>query len=319
MADGVELVQPYLGIPWEIYASINGQKGERADTQYGVDIKTNIANSGDYIISIIGDVPMDFPVHIAADKVNTLDYSLNAGTVKLIAYLDDETAATDGGVVWQLKTSSGEVSATKYGPEALFLLPAGHYQVDLSLGTSKVTAEVEIALGKHLDQRVTMGAGVIEMTGYYSEGGDIISEGATVEQRKFEPSLDGKHEYIATEYNAPAIFKTPAGKYQVVVTKDYATAAFDVEVKAGKVTKATGVLNAGFLAITSSEGATILIETAEKDISGKRKYIGTEYGTLNKAFSAGKYVVKITESNGEVLGEKEFEVKAGQRTEGSIP
>ncbi|MBZ0262653.1 MAG: VWA domain-containing protein, partial [Hyphomicrobiales bacterium] len=65
---------------------------------------------------------------------------------------------------------------------------------------------------------------------------------------------------------------------------------------------------------------TIEVFSAEKDISGKRKYLATEYGgAVNKAFEAGAYHVIAKGADGAVQGGKDFEVKAGERTEGTIP
>ncbi len=79
------------------------------------------------------------------------------------------------------------------------------------------------------------------------------------------------------------------------------------------------MLDGGYLAIDGPPGTMIEVYEAEKDLSGNRKHIATEYdGDINKAFEAGRYHAAITKDN-EVLGEKDFEVKAGQRTEGAIP
>jgi Ca-activated chloride channel family protein len=79
-------------------------------------------------------------------------------------------------------------------------------------------------------------------------------------------------------------------------------------------------LDGGYLALTAPANSTIEVFSAEKDISGERKYIATEYGgAVNKAFDAGAYHVVAKGADGAVLGEKDFDVKAGGRTEGSIP
>ncbi len=324
MAPGMELAKPFLDPYWEIYPSVNGQKGEKIATEFGVDIKYNLAQSGDYIVKIVGDgsnfdIYSEFPVHIEAGEVNQLNYSLNAGVVKFVAYFDDTTPVSDGSMYWQFRKPNGDLLATKYGPEVIFLLPGGRHKVEINLGSIKTEADVQVAVGEYLEQKVILGAGTIEVAALYSEGGETIPDGLTVELHKGQANLDGKHERIDTKYDAPSIFKTVAGKYQIVIIKDYATKSFDVELKPGQALKLAGSIDAGYLAIPASEGSTFTIFSSKKDISGNREKIATEYGALNKAFSAGKYVVKLVESNGEVLGEKEYEVIAGSRTEGTIP
>lgn len=324
MAPGVELAKPFLDPYWEIYYSVNGQKGERITTEFGVAIKYNMAQSGDYIVKIVGDgsnadIYSEFPVHIEAGQVSQLNYSLDVGVVRLVAYLDEATPVADGSLYWQFRKPTGDLLATKYGPDVYFLLPGGTHKVEINLGAVKAEADVQVAVGQYLEQKVSLGAGTIEVTGLYSEGGEAIPSGMTVELRKGQASLDGKHEHIATDYNSPSLFKTSSGKYQIVIIKDHASKTYDVELKPGQALKLAGSIDAGFLAIPGSDGSTFEIYGAKKDISGNRLRIANEYGALNKAFTAGKYVVKLIESNGEVLGEKEFEVKAGERTEGVIP
>ena len=324
MAPGVELAKPFLDPYWEIYPSVNGQKGERITTEHGVNIKYNMAQSGDYIVRIVGDganadIYSEFPVRIDAGQVNQLNYSLDLGVVRLTAYLDDVTPESDGGLYWQFRKPTGDLLATKYGPDVYFMMAGGTHKVEINLGAIKVEADVQVAVGQYLEQKVSLGAGTIEVTGLYSEGGEVIPSGLTVELRKAKANLDGKHEHIATEYSSPSIFKTASGKYQIVLILDYASKAYEVELKPGQALKFTGSIDAGYLAIPGADGYTFEVYSAKKDISGKRERIATEYTALNKAFTAGKYVVKLIEGNGEVLGEKEYEVKAGERTEGTIP
>ena len=148
----------------------------------------------------------------------------------------------------------------------------------------------------------------------------MVPEGAAISLKKGEAGPDGKHEWIGTEYGAPSRFKVPAGKYLAVVEKDYATASQLVEVTPAGVAKVVIDLNAGYLAFTSPSDSTLQIFSSQKDLSGARKLIGTEYyGTLNKTFPVGAYHVVAKSSDGAVIGEKEVEVKPGARTEGSIP
>ena len=70
--------------------------------------------------------------------------------------------------------------------------------------------------------------------------------------------------------------------------KDYARGEALVEVTAAGVTKVEVAINGGYLALSGPADSTLEVFSAEKDISGKRKYIATEYGgAINKAFAAG--------------------------------
>ena len=321
MAEGVELPDKFNQPAWEFHESANGEMGERLTTEYNSRVKVNMPHDGDYFVRIQADnASIVVPFKIENGKATKLDVSLEAGIAKLSGFMDDATPMTDDGAAWQLFDATGDGSVTNYGANTMFLTNAGTRKVSLSLGTARVEQDVVFEAGKAADVKMSLGAGVIEATAVFSEGGQTVQEGTTFELNKGEPNLDGVHETIITDYALPTRFKVPAGKYQVVVTRDLAKVAVDVEVKAGEVLKINPSLNAGYLVLTSPADSTVEVYTAEKDLAGERKLVSTEfYGTLNKAYSAGSYHVIAKLSDGTVLGEKDFEVKAGARTEGALP
>ena len=321
MAAGVELPEAYGQPTWEFYKSLEGEKGERINVEYGKDVKVNFAEPGDYIVRLVASqAVVEFPVTIQIDKPLKVNYSFEAGVVNFKGYMDDATPMTDGSTTWELLKASGEYVSTLYGPEIGILINAGSHKMALSLGTAKTAVDFSVAPGKIVNQKVTLGAGVIEARGVFSEGGQAIPEGATYELMKYEPNLDGTFERIETAYAAPSLFKVPPGKYKVAITQDYAKVVVDAEVVAGKVLKINGNLNAGYLALTSPPDSTVEIFTVEKDLAGNRTQIGTEfYGKFNKALNAGTYYVTSRNSDGTNTVGKEFVVKAGTRTEGALP
>ena len=77
-------------------------------------------------------------------------------------------------------------------------------------------------------------------------------------------------------------------------------------------------MNAGILAITAPGGDRIDILGATKDIAGKRKDIGTNYGEAWQiALPEGDYVIKVRKKDKSVV-EGAASVIAGQRTEVTV-
>ncbi len=321
MAEGVELPAKFESASWELYRSVNGEIGEWIRTEYGADIKVNVEAAGDYIVVVKNDIAkVSAPLKIENGKQAKLDLSFEAGLITFKGMLDDKTPVPDNSGTWELVDSNGQWITTKYGPEATFFANAGANKIFLSVGTAKVGQDVTFTAGKIENVVVTAGAGKIDVSAVFAPGGPPVLDGATIELRKGEASLDGKYEWITTTYGTNAKFDAPAGKYRVVVIQHYATGFVDVDVTAGQVAKAEVNVNGGFLAVTSAGDATMEVYAGEKDISGKRKWIGTEYnGQIDKAFNAGAYHVIAKGSDGTVIGERDFEVKAGQRMEGTIP
>ncbi len=321
MAEGVELSQGYELAAWEFFEAVGGQKGQWIQTEYGTDIKINLPRTGDFIVRVSDDVAaVELPLTLEAGETEKLDVSLEAGILRLSGMMDETTAMTDAGAAWELLDSSGKWITTKYGADTAFLANAGVYKVRLGLGTAKVEQDIEIAAGKLAEQKLALGAGSIAANGVFVTGGPAVPDSAAIELRRGEPGPDGKHEWITTTYGTTAQFKVPAGKYLVVFSKDYAEGSAPVEVTAGATANIEVSLDGGYLAVTGPADSTIEVFSAEKDISGERKYLATEYGgAVNKAFKAGAYHVVAKGADGAVLGEKDFEVKAGGRTEGVIP
>ncbi|HUR43691.1 MAG TPA: hypothetical protein VMZ01_06280, partial [Aestuariivirga sp.] len=321
MGAGVELPRDFNSPAWEFFTSVNGAKGQSVKTEYGADLKTKIETAGDYIGKISDDAAVvEVPFTLVDGKAVTQDVSLEAGVLRLSGKLDETAKLEDKAAAWELLDSSGAWIATKYGAEASFLANAGSYKLRLSLGAAKAEQDVTVSAGKIEDVVIMLGAGIIQATAVFAPGGPAVPDSAAIELRKGEAALDGSHEWIATTYGSATQFNVPAGKYLVVVNQDYATGSAAVEVKPAGVAKVEVALNAGFLAVTGPTGSTIEVFAGEKDISGARKHIATEYnGALNKAFNAGSYHVVAKDGEGKVIGEKGFEVKPGQRTEGVIP
>ena len=321
MAEGVPLPAKYDSASWDFYESAGGQRGKGVDTKYGAGIKTNLPGPGDYIVRISVDLAeIEMPVKIEQGKAAMLNASLEAGLLNLSGTMDGTTPLTDQGATWELLDMNGKVVATKYNAEVSFLALAGAYRVRLKLGTAEAERDVRIEAGKTTAQSVSLGAGIIDASAVFAAGGPPVPDSATFELRKGEPGLDGKHEWIATTYGTTAQFKVSAGKYLIFVSQDFAEGTAPVEVKAAGVGKVEVNINGGYLAVAGPAGSTIEVFSAKKDISGKRKYIATAYdGSINKAFNAGMYHVTATGADGAVAGEKDFEVKAGERTEGVLP
>jgi Ca-activated chloride channel family protein len=321
MAEGVPLPPGYDSATWDIKQSVGGEVGQGVRTDYGASIRAAIEQPGPYFALIRVDVAnILVPFTIEAGKQTLVDQSMDAGLVHFEAMLDEATPSTDGGTTWELSDKNGQWITTKYGPKASFFANAGEYRMKLSLGTAQVEGPVVFTAGKIGDQVMTLGGGVIRVKTVFAPGGPEVLDGAAIELQEGTKGLDGKYKWITTTYGPQVEFKVGAGKYHIVATQDYATGSADVEVKAGQGSDVEVSVNGGFLAATADPGATIEVYDGKPDISGKRKWLGTEYnGQFNKAFNAGSYRVVAKKPDGSVIDEKDVSVTAGQRLEVALP
>lgn len=320
MAEGVPFPEGFDSVAWDVYRAVDGARGDLVQSEYGVRMQAKVVEAGNYVVNVRnGQAALDVPVAIVDGKTAAFDVSLEAGILTLDAMLDESTRAPDDGLAWELLSTSGEYIAAEYGQHKSFLAPAGNYKIRLTLGQASIEQEATIAAGKISEVVVTLGAGVAEATAVFAAGGPPVPDGAAIELFRAEAAPDGSHEHVSTEYHAVSRFNVPAGDYLVVVTLDYAKGEGMLTVPAGGLGKAEVNLDAGYLAIDGPDGGVLEVYGAEKGIDGSRTHIATEYnGDIDKAFEVGRYHVVLSR-DGEVVAEKQFEVVAGQRTEGQIP
>lgn len=323
LAQGVELPEKFSDPTWAFFESANGEPGKQVGTEYHANMKGNIAKPGNYIVRISeGNATIEVPFKVEANKVTKIEASFEAGVIKFMGFMDEATpiAEDNTNAAWELFGENNQRLGTEYGGQKMFMSNAGKHKVELTLGDAHAEQDVEFVAGKINEQKVTLGAGVIEVTAVFSEGGKTVPEGASFELHKGEPDLDGKYERLTTDYKSPSRFSAAAGPYQIVVVKDYATATAKIDLKSGAREKLIVNLNAGYLALKTAGAKTYEVYTIEKNLDGKRERLATEYGDeLNKAFNAGNYHVVVSADGDVIIGEKDFEVKAGVRTEGVLP
>jgi len=322
MSEGVETLPNEFDTPsWEVFKSINGEKGDWIKTEYHTPIKTKIDEPGEYIVQVNNDqARVSTPITIEPGKPVNLDLSFEAGMITFTGMMDDTQPVTDSGAAWELLDGNGKWITTKYGPTASFFTNAGAYQIKLTLGTASVTQNVSFVSGQIEKKQVSLGGGTIKVKAMFAPGGPALLDGAAVELQKGAVNIDGKHEWITTQYGPEVEFKAPAGKYRLQATQDFATGFADVDLTAGQMLPVEVSVNAGFLAVTAPADSVIELYTVEKDIAGKRKHIGTDYnGKMNRAVGAGTVHMIVSKQGGDVITEKDVEIKAGQRTEVSVP
>ncbi len=320
MAEGVELPKPYDGAVWVFSHSLNGAEGEYISTEYSNDLKIDMAKSGTMLATVTSDfAKVVVPFTHEDGKPTHVPVNLNAGIVKFQGMMDESTDLPKDGPAWVFSKADGTYYATGYGGAPTHLFNAGDYKVKLSMGSAEVEAAFSVEAGKTKEQVVLLGSGMARVNVTYSQGGEAVADGAAIEIRK-PAGISGEKEWVATEYGNNKVFQVPAGDYVVVVKLNIAEAEVPVKIASGKEVPVTVNLNAGFVAVKSDPAARIEIYSSAVGIDGKRKWLGTEYGTvLNYAANAGTYRVVAISSEDAVIAEKDVVVEAGKRAEVSLP
>lgn len=315
MAEGGEPITD--GNSWEVYkAQPDGSAGEQVSIEYG-DYKGNL-EPGDYVIRArLGEARTEQRVAIEAGKVAEPLFVLNAGTL-IVHPRPSEGAEISEGATLEFEYPGGE--ATEYG-DTRVILPAGEIRINARIGKGSVSETVKLAAGETVEKDIIVGIGHVAVNAYYTEGGEKADNpGIGFEVVSAKKSLDGTRESVAHEYGPDSQFQLPAGDYVVVATLGFAKAEQPFTVKVGEAQNVDVTLNAGVLAVSAPGAESIEILEARKNIEGNRKSIGHSYDEdYQTVIPAGDYVVVTRRSDSDTPSETKVTVKAGERTEVSVP
>ncbi len=317
----LELAKPFDQPSWTFKKpdGVDGTEGAFVAQEYGVDLKTNLA-SGDYVVTVQSDRSFwKMPIKVEDGKVTKLDADLEAGIVKLSGMIDDKTPMTDKGASWELHAADDKYIDTEYGDTYSWMLNAGKYWVELRLGEARTKAEFEIKSGETTTKVISMGAGKLLVSAFYSEGGEALKESAAFEVYHQGASADEKGEWVNTNYGSHTKFDLPAGKYIVVVKLDIGETHQTIDLAAGATLDLKINANMGFVA-ASAEGATsYVVSVGKKSLDGSNQNLTTNYDPkLNLAVNAGNYLVQAF-NHDTLIGEKLVDVKAGERSTITLP
>lgn len=303
------------GMVWEVYLiNADGTDGERMTVEYG-DAKLMLDPGTYRLIGTLDEASARMDVTLTADATATPVLNLNAGRVILSPKLD-ATAPVDDGAAVQLTLPDGRTT-TYYGLTDT-VVPAGDLPVRVTIGNALAEVVVPVTAGNTTQQDIIAQAGLAAIEGYYTP--DLLIEGGAhaVVIYPAKVALDGSRERIETLYGAGAQSTLPPGEYVADVSLDIAVAEVPFTVKGGERIDVKVVLNAGVMAITMPEGAQIVVLPAKADIAGNRERLFTGY-TAETVLTApaGDYLVQVTV--GEATSELPVSVKAGERTEATLP
>lgn len=314
LAPGVAKPKDSTDIVWEIH-SINADDslGDRLDTQYNA--YKGYLEPGNYrLITSIGKATTSTDLTVTATEVSAPEVILNAALVRL------QPKGTKTGPIEDnasLEISDGQdISTTEYG-ESRFYLPAGDYTLLAKLGEASLTETFTLASGQIQDKEIIIESGVAAIEGYYVEGMLIEGNAHAVKVEAAKKSIDGGREKLSHEFGTGNTFKLAPGDYVAVVELGGARAETPFTVKGGERTDVSVVINAGILAV-SAPGAASIEVLGKKDINGNAKSYLFEYNeAASIALPPGDYT--ISTKKGEALTDTPAQVKAGERSEISVP
>ncbi len=305
------------GLRWDIWKlDANGKPDRNSKVDYG-RVFEKFYDPGQYRLGVrFGKATAETDIELSADEMTEVSLNLNAAIVTLVGRRA-EGSEPDKGIRWDIGLPDGS-EATDYGGTVRFIVPAGKRALKARLGKAILMDIVELAAGEQVTKEFIIATGRLVAFALYAEGGPEVGNDVRFDVFGATKDIAGKRKDFGTAYGDGKSFDLPPGDYVLHAKAGSATAEIPVTVKGNERVEPRVVLGAGVIAISAPGGDRIDILGVEKDISGRQKQFGTNYGEAwQTVLPAGDYVLKVRKQDKNVV-EGKATVTAGQRTEVTV-
>lgn len=301
---------------WTFYTvNPDGSRGSRVRTEYNA-WKGNL-EPGDYIVvAALGRAETEQRVAIEAGKTAASHFILNAGRL-VLRPRSAEGEEPNRNAVMKISFPGGQTS--EYG-ESRAVIPAGEITILTTIGKGSVTETFTLPAGHTVEKDIIVGIGRAVVTASYVAGMQADSRDIVTTVYKAAKKIDGSRERVATEYGTTSNFDLPAGDYVAHVKLHAAEAEGPFTVRVGERVETDVALDAGVLAVAAPGAKGIRIYKARKDLQGNRVQVANDYrAEYQTTLNEGDYVAVAQYDGGKADAEKTVTIKAGERSEITIP
>ncbi len=311
---------PDLGEDGQSYAvhklAADGTRGDYVSMDYNL-WKGNIEPGKYMLVAKIGHAETEQPVEVKAEEVARPHFVMNAGTL-VIRPRGHEGGEINSGAGVNIKYP-GDGDTTYYG-ETKVILPAGDQKVTVTLGKGVAELTIPLKAGETVEKDVVVGVGRVVANAYYVEGMKVDASGLGVRIVKGQKKIDGTREDVTYGYGPDSEYDLPAGDYVLIAKLDAAEAEAPFTVKVGERVEANVLLRAGVLAISAPGSKVTRVYSTQKDIQGNRKDFWYSYDpNFQVTLPAGDYAIVAERGDADTKTELPATVKAGERTEVTVP
>jgi len=304
------------GNVYEVYrVGSDGGRGEYVSTDYN-RWRGNL-DPGEYIIvAKLDHAQSEQKVTIEAGQVAKPHFVLNAGRLIIRARAFEGSEIADGAAINVKYPGDGD---TTYYSQMNVVFPEGDLRLTVTVGQGSASETIAMTAGDTIEKDVVVGVGHVVANAYYVEGMKVDAGGLAVRIFKSAKRIDGSREDVTYGYGPDTAYDLPAGDYVLEAKMDAAVAEAPFSVAVGQRTEANVLLNAGVLHMTAPGAKELRVYKAAKDIQGNRVNVAYAYEEqYQTTLSAGDYVVVATRGDNQQT-EAPATVKAGERTEITVP
>ena len=254
--------------------------------------------------------------------------------LRLNAVLTEDGKPLPTGVRYEVSEAAANVEGTRKsiarsgesdGPPR-FSLPPGRYHVTATYGWASASTDVEVSAGKITIQTLNLRGGLLLLGAVRAAGGTPLVRGVRYDIYEAAQDVEGKRTRItySEAYADPPRLVLPAGRYYVTAAYGNASAAREIEVRAGgQPMREVLDLRAGILSLSAvlAAGSTPLslgvrydVYEAAKDAEGKWKPVTRSEDYVDPPrfpLPAGRY--HVTARYGSASAEADVDVAAGDQ------
>lgn len=216
------------GVVWEVHKS----DGDYVATDYEA-VPKFILPAGDYVLTLTkgaAKTKREFSV-AAGDSIN-VSMTIDVGKLAVSAvYAANGPKVQDGIVIEINRPAKSDIEkpewvTTDYKEISQFDLPAGRYEIVVSVGYARRVFNADVKSGETTRVNYNVEAGVAHIT---------APDGATIEIYEAERDINGQRKWIGTHYDGDKSVALNEGKYLVVhVTKSDKRIEREITITAGK-------------------------------------------------------------------------------------
>lgn len=199
------------GVTWEVHTA----SGEYVTTDYEA-VPKFVLPQGNYKLTLTkGASKTEKEFSIAAGDSINVSMTLNVGKLAVSAAYAPTGPKVEQGIAVEVRrpakndTEKGEWIATLYDPISQFDLPAGRYEVVVSVHYARRVFQVDVKSGDLTRVTFNLDAGVL---------GTSVPDGSTVEVFGAERDINNQRTWFGTFYEREASTALNAGNYVVIIT-----------------------------------------------------------------------------------------------------
>lgn len=273
----------------------------------------------------LGFVTARAAVDVVQGEVQALALPFNAGIVKLGSMPGQSQSLMRDALVTfrRIEGATTETVAMQRGPAPEIAIAAGTYIVSITVGAVRIERGLIIRPGDRAPFQPSLNFGEVELTALASIGG-IALDDAEISLFEDDPDAPQGRREVARSVASNPKFALPPGTYYVVARLGTAEVRERITVRAGDVDRRALVLDLAQLTVgvrlpdLRLDGSESVSHRLER-IGGDTRdvlYVNRASGTVQVA--AGRYRIETRLGIGNVLSEREIELKPGAREQISI-